>query len=246
MDIKELKKLNEDAIAVYGRYEISKIQNAMGANNVKEVDKNKKCAYDYMAKWDEQNEVFNLKYKDVRDAIFRDFKKKGGNVVGFARRIGDDGERTAFYAAGLFDLEKSKILGFTDIRTAEEGYGVVIAVIAQPLDKPVHIIESDVYNDVINVFDDISQYGVEPLAIRNYKNYKDHNNKFDNLLWNLVEKNAEKEQAVEQEVKADKEEKTYQPTLHVMDKIYVRPYNTIGHENEAREGKAKQDSGIDK
>ena len=241
MDIKELKKLNEDAIAVYGRYEISKIQNAMGVNNAQEVEKNKKCAFDYIAKIDAENDTFNLTYKDVRDALFRDFKKKNVGVVGFVRRIGDDGH-TAYYAAGLFDLEKSKILGYTDLRTAEEGYGVVIAVVPQPIDKPNHIIESDIYGDVINVFNDIPQYGVEPLAIKNYRNYKNHNDKFDNLLWTVIEKNYEKENKKVIESQEEKVEKSveYQSTLHIMDKIYVRPYTTIGRDNEAREGKAPE------
>lgn len=38
-----------------------------------------------------------------------------------------------------------------------------------------------------------------------------------------------------------REEKKYEPTLGVMNGIYVRPYTSIGHYNEAREGKAKDD-----
>lgn len=268
MTTEELKKLNKDAIAVEGRYEIALIQSAMGAIEPKEVDNYKSYVNAYITAIDSQREYFNCTYKEVRDALFRDMKKKNLKVAGFAHRIGDDGH-TAFYAAGLYNLEKAKEWGMTDLKTAQSGYGVIIAIVPQPIEKPTRIIESRVYDDVINLFDAKEQFGIKPLAVRNYKNFKEYDGKYDEILWNIVQTNLAKENMddlfdvieknfdngvegveimqkvikdVNKDIKKDEkveEPKQYQSTLHVLDKVYVRPYTSIGRENEAREGKPK-------
>ena len=230
MDFVDLKELNEDCTSIQGRYEILKIKKAMGANVDKELSTVSAERNKLVEKLQEQKDAFNVTYKDVRDAIFKDFKKKNVNVSGFVRRIGDDG-KNAFYAGGLVDLNNAKIYNLNDLEAAQKGFGAVIAIVVQPIDKPNHIIESEVYNDVINVLDSRKMFNIVPLEIKNYTNFVDHDSKFDDILWSIVEKNFEVEKQVQNEVEQPKQ---YQSTLHIMDKTYVRPYSQIGYFNESK------------
>ena len=231
MNINEVKQLNKDCIAIQGRYEILKIKQAMGVDCNSEIFSVSGNRNEYINKLNEQEDNFNVVYKDVRDALFLDMKRRNMQAVGFATRIGQK-DNCAYYACGLYDLGKAKIKGYRPLEAAQDGFGVVIGIIVEPIDKPKNLIESEVYGDVINLLDAKSMFGVVPLTIRNYKNFKEQNGYYDEILWNVVSKNFED---VKETKAQDKEEKKqYQSTLHILDKCYVRPYTEIGHYNEAR------------
>ncbi len=238
MNINEVKQLNKDCIAIQGRYEILKIKQAMGVDCNSEIFNVSGSRNDFITKLNEQKDNFNVVYKEVRDALFRDLKKRNMQAVGFACRIGDDG-KDAYYACGLYDLGKAKSKGYSALEAAQAGYGVVIGIVVQPMDKPKNMIESEVYGDIINVFDAKSHYGVTPLTIRSYKNFKEQNGYYDEILWNAVSKNFE--DVKESEVEVEDEKKEYQSTLHILDKCYVRPYTEIGYFNEAKPYVPKND-----
>ena len=235
MDIKKLKEMNKVAIAVEGRYEVLKIQRAVSEGNVNENELQiaKEMQERYTRELDEQEENFNVNYEDVRDIVFKDMKAKNIQAVGFARRIGED-EHTAYYAVGLYDLPKAKSKNLTDLQAVEKGYGVVIAIMPQTLNQPQFLMESRFYDDIINVLNNKEKFGVKPLAIKSYHNFKDENAfEYDEKLWNLVEETMAEKAEIKEEVK--EEEKKYVPTLYAIKPAIPRPYSQIGHYNEAKE-----------
>ena len=84
------------------------------------------------------------------------------------------------------------------------------------------------------VLNNKEKFGVKPLAIKSYHNFKDENAfEYDEKLWNLVEETMAEKAEIKEEVK--EEEKKYVPTLYAIKPAIPRPYSQIGHYNEAKE-----------
>ena len=229
MDINKLKEMNKVAIAVQGRYDILKIQKAMSKEN--NIEKDLKIAEDlklkYTTDFDNQQDYFNIEYKEIRDKIFNDMKSKNIQAVGFVRRVGED-EHCAYYAAGLYDLNKAKEKNIADLEAVANGYGLVIAVVAQPLHMPNFMLERHIYESIINLAQNEEKFGIKPLAIRTYRNFIDKDDfEYDEMLWDIVESNLGKERV------------EYKATLGAIKPAVPRPYNQIGYKNESVEGKEK-------
>lgn len=267
MNIDKLKKLNQDAIIADGNYNIVNILHLLEQDIDGRYKVAKTLRDNEISKLEQHILLFDVDYLDVRNIALEQMSSKQMNLADFVTKVGHlKGED--YYVAGLYDAKKAKDEGISPLQLAKDGYGIVISVMKFDEKEFRDVSMEVVFNSKMNLLKPIATLEEESLCLKSYLNYaKEKDWGMEVGLWALVEKNLTKEQKKEQtkelpkeqkeakhikefnivrvvkeeekEVKQEKEEKKYVSTLYAIKPPYIRPYNEIGYNNEARQGKER-------
>lgn len=189
MNIRELKYLNECAVMDKENLIMDTICTRRGIEQFGDgVEFSQNALLCSSSALEEHKNDFNVNYKNVRDKIFKQYKNKRMQPVGFVKLVGKD-ELNNYYAVGLYDLPTAKANELTPLEACKTDVGTLIAVMPmRAKNVPDTIFESAFYDRTINLLHAKEVNGYKGLEIESYHNYMNADFANNDILWEVVEK----------------------------------------------------------